>query len=171
MKASVTITRVAATDHTALLEIRRLFEEYARSLDVDLCFQNFEQELGGLPGDYQAPDGILLLAYFEGKPAGCCALRRLKALAHPNTAEMKRLYVRPEFRGKSIGHELVERVLKFAINNGYTAVALDTLKSMSEARALYVRIGFHEIGPYYDNPNDGTTYMKLELSNAGLPQE
>lgn len=91
MKAGVTITRVAPTDHTALLEIRRLFEEYASSLDVDLCFQNFEQELGGLPGDYQAPDGILLLAYFDGRPAGCCALRPLNVANQPNTAEMKRL--------------------------------------------------------------------------------
>jgi len=169
VKVGVTIERVTASDSDALLEIRKLFEEYSRSLDVDLCFQNFEKELRELPGDYQEPKGVLLLAFVDGTAAGCCALRQLKAAGFPNTAEMKRLYVRPQFRGKSIGPELVDQLLAFAKLKGYDSVALDTLKSMTEARALYARLGFHEIVPYYDNPNEGTTYMKLELSNASLP--
>jgi len=171
VKVGVTIKRVTASDSSALMEIRKLFEEYSRSLDVDLCFQNFEKELRELPGDYQEPKGVLLLALDDGYAAGCCALRPLKAPGLSNTAEMKRLYVRPQFRGKSIGPELVNQLLVFAKLKEYDSVALDTLKSMTEARALYSRLGFQEIVPYYENPNEGTTYMKLELSNARFPHQ
>ncbi len=146
-----------------LAETRSLFEEYASGLGVDLCFQDFERELRELPGKYQEPEGTLLLALYDSKIAGCCALRPLTVPDHPHAAEMKRLYVRPAFRGKGIANGLVTQVLKKAKEAGYSCVLLDTLKTMEEAQLLYKRLGFQEIPPYYDNPVEGVRYLKLKL--------
>ncbi|PYM30898.1 MAG: GNAT family N-acetyltransferase [Candidatus Rokuibacteriota bacterium] len=138
---------------------RSLFREYETSLGVDLCFQGFEQELAGLPGAYAPPSGRLLLAVDDGRPAGCVALRPLGA----DGCEMKRLYVRPEFRGRRVGRLLAERVIAEARAIGYPRMRLDTLPSMKEAIPLYRSLGFAEIGPYYANPVPGALFMERAL--------
>jgi len=148
---------------TALPDIERarsLFREYETSLGVDLCFQGFEQELAGLPGAYAPPSGRLLLAVDDGRPAGCIALRPLGA----DGCEMKRLYVRPEFRGRRVGRLLAERLLAEARAIGYARLRLDTLPSMKEAIPLYRSLGFAEIAPYYANPVPGALFMELALT-------
>ena len=142
---------------------REIFLEYAGGLGVDLCFQQFDEELAGLPGDYGAPRGALLLATVDGKVAGCCALRPLDAADYPNAAEMKRLYVRPAFRGLGLGRQLAEAVLDAARQAGYSCVLLDTLDDMEAARALYVELGFAEVPPYYHNPIAGAHYLKVDI--------
>lgn len=143
--------------------LRGLFREYARGLGVDLCFQNFDEELASLPGDYSPPRGTLLLAQVEGENAGCCALRPLDTADYPNAAEMKRLYVRRAFRGTGLGRELAEAVLTTAREAGYSCVMLDTLDDMEAARSLYEELGFKEIPPYYHNPIPGAHYLKADL--------
>jgi putative acetyltransferase len=142
---------------------RLLFSEYAKSLSIDLCFQDFEKELRELPGEYVAPRGVLLLARVNGEFAGCCALRSLDSADYPNASEMKRLYVRPKFRGLRIGRLLAERLLDEARLCGYSCILLDTLDEMESARALYEDLGFREIPPYYFNPIAGAHYLKAEL--------
>jgi putative acetyltransferase len=140
--------------------VRELFLEYANSLGFSLCFQSFDQELAGLPGKYAPPQGRLLLAEFSGRPAGCVALHPLQ----PEIAERKRLYVRPEFRGKGVGIALMNAVLREAKQIGYQRVRLDTIQPlMSDAIAMYRRFGFYEIAPYRPNPIAGTLYMELAL--------
>jgi ribosomal protein S18 acetylase RimI-like enzyme len=143
--------------------VRELFKEYAGSLGVDLCFQNFEEELATLPGDYAPPNGALLLASVEGEWAGCCALRPLETAEYTNAAEMKRLYVRGKFRGLGVGRHLAESVLDLAREAGYSCVLLDTLDDMEAARGLYEELGFREIPPYYHNPIPGAHYLKVDL--------
>lgn len=143
---------------------REIFREYASSLGVDLCFQNFEAELAQLPGDYAAPRGSLLLAMVEGQVAGCCALRPLDDVDVPNAAEMKRLYVRSAYRGRGLGRELAQAILDEALRLGYDSVLLDTLDDMEAARALYEDLGFYEIAPYYHNPLPGAHYLRADLS-------
>ena len=143
--------------------VREIFEEYASGLGVDLCFQQFDEELAGLPGDYAAPRGALLLAYVDGAVAGCVALRPLDGVDYANAAEMKRLYVRKAFRGFGLGRQLAERVLDAARAAGYDCVLLDTLDDMEAARALYEELGFEEIPPYYHNPIAGAHYLKADL--------
>lgn len=143
--------------------LRRLFREYAQALQVDLCFQDFEAELAGLPGKYAKPGGALLLAMVGKVPAGCCALRPLDLAEHPNACEMKRLYVRPGFRGTGIGRQLVEAILDCARLAAYDCVLLDTLDDMERARALYQELGFKEIPAYYHNPIAGAHYLKVVL--------
>jgi len=142
---------------------RDIFREYAASLAVDLCFQNFEHELQNLPGEYSAPRGILMLALVEGSIAGCCALRPLDAADYPNAAEMKRLYVRKAFRRFGLGRMLAESIMDGARQLGYASVLLDTLDDMESARALYAELGFAEIPPYYHNPIAGSHYLKADL--------
>ena len=144
--------------------VRDIFREYASTLDVDLAFQDFENELAQLPGDYAAPRGHLLLAVVEGAIAGCCALRPLDAADYPNASEMKRLYVRKAFRGFGLGRELAEAMLDQARRAGYACVLLDTLDGMESARALYTDLGFEEIPPYYHNPIAGSHYLKADIS-------
>jgi putative acetyltransferase len=144
-------------------DVRTIFREYAQGLGVDLCFQSFDEELAGLPGDYAPPRGALLLARVDGELAGCCGLRPLDTADYPNAAEMKRLYVRKAFRGFGLGRQLAEAVLDAARQGGYACVLLDTLDDMEAARALYEDLGFEEIPPYYHNPIPGAHYLKADL--------
>ena len=142
-----------------LTSARQLLIEYADSLDFDLDFQGFDEELANLPGDYVPPKGYLLLAEYKGQLAGCVALRQLEE----SICEMKRLYVRPEFRGLGIGKALAQFVIEQARTIGYTYMRLDTAPSMQAARALYLSLGFRQISPYRYNPIEGAVFMELEL--------
>lgn len=144
-------------------DIRELLLEYAGALGVDLCFQEFDRELAQLPGAYAAPSGTMRLARVDGTPAGCCALRALDAVDYANACEMKRLYVRPQFRGLGLGRRLAEEILEAARLAGYASVFLDTLDEMETARAMYQDLGFVEIPPYYYNPVAGSHYLKADL--------
>jgi putative acetyltransferase len=144
--------------------VREIFREYAQGLGVDLCFQQFDEELASLPGEYAAPRGALLLATVDGEIAGCCALRPLDTADYPNAAEMKRLFVRKAFRNFGLGRQLAEATLDAAREAGYSCVLLDTLDDMEAARALYEELGFEEIPPYYHNPIPGAHYLKADLS-------
>lgn len=138
-----------------------LFRAYARSLDVDLCFQDFEGEMAAMPGKYAPPRGELLLARLpDGTPVGAVALRPLD---EPGACEMKRLYVAPEGRGMRLGEALVRETMAAAQSRGYDAILLDTLPSMTAAQSLYRKLGFHEIAPYYDNPVVGAFFMRRAL--------
>jgi len=146
---------------------RDLFREYAAALQVDLCFQDFERELQELPGKYSPPAGRLLLAYNEddaraiARLAGCGALRPLS----PEICEMKRLYVRPEFRGHGIGRALTLALISAAREIGYRAMRLDTLPEMRQAQKLYQQLGFREIAAYRANPVEGVRYLELDLAS------
>lgn len=143
-----------------LSQIRELFLEYAKSLGFSLCFQGFDQELAGLPGDYAPPEGRLFLLTCNGQAVGCVALHKIET----GIAEMKRLYVRPEFRGKNLGRILTEKIIAEARQIGYKKLRLDTVEPiMKTAVALYGKLGFHEIPPYRKNPIEGALYMELEL--------
>jgi len=143
-----------------LAQARELFLEYAQSLGFSLCFQNFEEELAGLPGDYAPPAGRLLLAECESQLVGCVALHKLD----DTICEMKRLYLRPRFRGKGLGRVLADHIIAEARKIGYERMRLDTVEPvMKDAVAMYRKIGFKEIDPYCKNPIAGALYMELEL--------
>jgi len=145
---------------------RTLFREYEAWLGISLCFQNFEKELANLPGEYVPPDGGLLLAIRDQKVAGCIALRKIG----DGTCEMKRLFVRSEFRGEGIGRGLVDTIIRAAKEIGYQRMRLDTLPpKMNDAIALYRALGFKEIDPYYPNPVPGAKFMELDLVSEARP--
>jgi ribosomal protein S18 acetylase RimI-like enzyme len=143
-----------------VLKVRLLFEEYAESLGIDLCFQDFQEELATLLGSYAPPDGRLLLAFHNDELAGCVALRPLE----PGICEMKRLYVRPPFRSLGLGRMLAEQIVSEARIAGYRYMRLDSLPSMAAAITLYRRLGFREIAPYCVNPIEGALFLELQLS-------
>jgi ribosomal protein S18 acetylase RimI-like enzyme len=143
-----------------IAQARELFLEYAKSLGFSLCFQNFDKELANLPGDYSPPDGRLLLVEYDGHLAGCVALHKLEE----SICEMKRLYLRPAFRGKGLGRAIADRIIEEARQMGYQRMRLDTVEPvMKDAVAMYRRIGFREIAPYCTNPIAGALYMELAL--------
>lgn len=140
-------------------EVRNLFKEYTDWLGFDLSFQNFDKEFAELPGKYAAPDGCLLLAYEDAIVIGCVGLRKFE----PDICEMKRLYVRKEFRGKGYGRSLAQQVIDEAKLIGYKHMRLDTVPWMTEAISLYRALGFYEIPPYRFNPIAGALYFELKL--------
>ena len=152
-----------ATTDEHIESARTLFEEYAASLGFSLCFQNFDQELKNLPGDYAPPDGCLLLAVENDQLAGCIALRKLS----DDVCEMKRLFVRPAYRATGLGRTLVASLIDGACKLGYTHIRLDTIPGkMDKAIALYQSIGFVEIEPYCQNPVEGAKFMELKLATT-----
>lgn len=166
---------VPADNPVRLSAIRDLFQKYATSLSFNLCFQGFEEELARLPGEYAPWTGMLLLGLVDDQPAGCVAMHRLEgamAGAHgdlyggSDVCEMKRLYVRPEFRGCGLGRELVDTILKCAVAVGYRIMRLDTVPSeMGTAIEVYRKLGFVEIEPYRNNPVPGAKYLELDLKS------
>jgi len=164
MPAHSPVVEIVQADGLAQMDqTRAIFQEYAATLPVSLCFQGFEQELLDLPGEYAQPRGALLLAWTGGVLVGCCALRPLDASDYANAAEMKRLFVRPAYRGQGLGRLLTEAILDAARAAGFSCVLLDTLDDMESARALYEDLGFVEIPPYYHNPIAGAHYLKVDL--------
>lgn len=154
------ITIRTATTPDDILAARELFIEYQRWLNVSLCFQGFDKELADLPGAYAPPGGRLYLVEAEGGLCGCIALRPMK---DEGVCEMKRLYVREEFRGRGIGKMLAQHIVTEAKNIGYRTMRLDTLQQMETARSLYRQLGFTDIPAYYSNPLDEVVYLELEL--------
>jgi putative acetyltransferase len=150
---------IAAHSEDRLRSVRKLFQEYADSLEIDLCFQNFREELATLPGKYAPPAGCLLLALDGEAVAGCVGLRPIDS----QTAEMKRLYVRRAFRKGGTGRMLAQAIIECARQIGYARIRLDTLATMKEAISLYQSLGFHGIPPYYDNPSALAKFFQLEL--------
>ena len=149
-----------ALDAESVEACRELFREYEKSLGISLCFQGFAEELATLPGAYARPRGRLLLARVAGMPAGCGALRPLA----DGDAEMKRLYVRPDYRGMGLGRMLAECIVDDARAMGYRALKLDTLPAMGEAQALYESLGFVDCDKYNDNPIGGVRFLALDLA-------
>jgi putative acetyltransferase len=151
---------IQATSTADIQLARELFAEYAAELGINLCFQNFQQELDQLPGAYAPPSGRLILAMSGSDAAGCVALRQITE----DICELKRLYVRPQFRGTGLGSKLADAIISAGRELGYRRMRLDTLpEKMERAIRMYRSLGFKEIAPYYDNPVDVVTYMELEL--------
>ncbi len=149
--------RVEAGDN--LKKIKKLFREYEEFLGFELCFQDFENELKNLPGKYAPPEGRLIMARVDGDIAGCVALKKIAE----GICEMKRLYVRPEFRGQKLGRKLAEYIISEAMEIGYDKMRLDTLQRLKPALELYRSLGFHEISAYVHNPLEDVVYMEKVL--------
>ena len=141
-------------------EVRTLLREYEIWTGTDLCFQGFQREVAELPGDYVSPGGVLLVARVQGRIVGCVAAHRWST----GICEMKRLFVREEARGSGCGSLLVERLLGWARDAGYTRMLLDTLPVMEGAQRLYARLGFREVPPYRPNPVPGARFLALDLA-------
>ena len=160
----LTIIQAETLEHIATA--RELMVEYANWLEYNLCFQGFEEEMRTLPGKYAPPSGRLFLAFWNGQPAGVVALRPLPQDV-PGICEMKRLYVRPQFRGHAIGRALAEELIAAALSSGYSAMRLDTIPGrMDGAISLYRELGFKEVAPYYNTPVDKTAFMELSLKSS-----
>ncbi len=146
----------------SLAQVRALFEEYWESFGFTPCFQGFGDEVASLPGRYATPSGRLALALVDGQPAGCIALRALSA----SQGEVKRLYLRPGFRGRGLGRALLQWIIAEARAIGYGELVCDTMPTMTDALALYDRAGFVRTGPYSPDPSPGAVYLRLELNPA-----
>ena len=142
-----------------LENIKLLFNEYTTMLGVNLTFQGYDEEIKNLPGKYALPYGRLYIAYSNNKAAGCIALRKFEN----DGCEMKRLFVRPEYRHLKIGKKLVDKIIEDARELKYKYMVLDTLSNLHEAVSLYRKSGFQEVEAYYENPLDNVLYFKLEL--------
>ena len=162
MPPSTTLIAVSSADDRRVAEARKLLLEYAESLDVDLSFQNFDQELSSFPESYLPPTGALLIATRDEELAGSIAMRGIDS----RVCEMKRLYVCPEFRGLGVGRELAVAIIDAAKGKGYQHMRLDTLPGMDDAQRLYRNLGFREIAAYYENPVPGTRYLELDLRQS-----
>jgi len=163
MDESPDITLITPEDGPSWSAARDILRDYAASLQVDLCFQDFEAELAALPGQYAAPGGLLLLALVDGAVAGCGGFRNLPDVDYPNACEMKRLFVRPAFRRFGLGRLLAQGLIDRASLAGYSSMLLDTLDDMEAARGLYESLGFAAVPPYYFNPIPGAHYLRVEL--------
>jgi len=150
---------VTVTSGPQVEQVRGLFEEYWTSFGFTPCFQNFGKEVASLPGDYAPPGGRLALAFLDGEPAGCAALRQLDA----SRCEAKRLYVRPKFRGRGLGRALMDWLIAESRAAGYTEMLGDTMPVMSQALEMYDRMGFERTGPYSSKPTEGAVYLRLKL--------
>jgi GNAT superfamily N-acetyltransferase len=157
------IQLVIPADPESLEITRGIFREYVGSLNIDQRFQDIEEELAALPGEYAPPHGHVLLAFVDGELAGCGALRALTDVDYANSCEMKRLYVRPAFRRFGLGRLLAQALFDEARSVGYSTMLLDTLDDMGAARGLYASLGFEEIAPYYYSPIAGSHYLKADL--------
>lgn len=146
--------------------IRELLEEYGRSLGFDLRFQNFSRELAQLPGAYAPPGGRLLLVTSGSSPVACAGIRKIGN----GVCELKRMYVRPVWRGLKLGRHLALLLIDEARRIGYEKMRLDTIATMVEAIALYRSLGFRDIEPYYDNPIPGAIFMELDLRAEAPPK-
>ena len=161
MHSSGKVVLREARSSAEIAAVRALFVEYSAWLGFSLAYQNFDEELGSLPGKYAAPAGRLLLARIDGIPAGCGAIRRLE----PAVCEMKRLFVKPEFRGYGLGRKLAQALIAEAREIGYSAMRLDTVaEKMRDAVRLYKALGFREIPAYYSGGRAGTLYFELRLT-------
>lgn len=165
-ESAVSIELRAVEDSADVNAIRELFIDYQSDIGIDLSFQGFDEELQDLPGNYAQPLGVLLLALVDGAPAGCVGFRPFPNSDYPNACEMKRLFVRRAFRGFGLGKLLVDDILSRAVQAGYSAMLLDTLREMETARALYQEVGFEEVPPYYHSPLAGAHYLKVDLGNV-----
>lgn len=162
------ISIIAARSRGDIEDARRLFQDYAAQLKIDLSFQGFDAELACLPGSYSPPGGALLLARDrDGTAVGCVAMRPLEP---PSVCELKRLYVTPAGRGRTLGRALVDAIVKAAVSAGYQEMRLDTLSDMAAARAIYAAAGFTSIDAYYDTPLAGTVFMAKRLTRGTSPQ-
>lgn len=148
-----------------LAVVRQLFVAYADGLGFKLCFQNFDDELATLPGKYAPPLGRLILAWDGDQAVGCVALRPVDA----QTAEMKRLYVRPAYRAQKLGRLLAERICQEARTAGYRRICLDTLPTMTSALRLYEALGFKPVAPYVFNPLGGAIFLGLDITQPPAP--
>lgn len=163
VRADAKISIDRATGPADMAIVHELFVEYADWLDFDLCFQGFDEELATLPGKYAPPEGGLWLARVDTAPAGVVGMRPLDE----GICELKRLWVRPDFRGHSLGRRLTETAIAAARAAGYRSMRLDTIgRLMQQARALYESLGFRETAPYYRNPHPGADYMELDLGTC-----
>jgi len=160
---TVTLRTLTAEDTAALEHVRQFFRNYAGWLGVDLSFQNFDQEMNSLPGAYASPSGRLFFAEVDGQPAGCVGVRPLPD--SDGVCEMKRLYVEPQFRGRSVGRSLALAAIKAAREIGYRKLMIDTMPSMRMAVKLYRELGFTEAPSYYQTPVEGTMFLALDLEN------
>lgn len=151
---------IQAATKESIETVKTLIRDYAESLEFDLDFQNFDQEMDDFPGQYALPKGRLYLAMDENQPAGCVALRDLG----DGICEMKRLYVKPDYRGQKIGRLLAQTVIRAARELGYERMRLDTIPSMKQANVLYKALGFKEIAPYRFNPIEGAAFFELHLN-------
>jgi putative acetyltransferase len=161
MKTPGTVVLVEVQRADQIVVAQKMFREYAEAIGVDLEYQGFAAELNGLPQPYAQPDGVLLLAQVDGQTAGCVAVRRLE----PQIAEMKRLYVRSQYRGRRIGEKLVDAVIEAARRSNYRALRLDTLPTMATAQELYRKLGFREIPAYNSKHLPGTRFYELKLAD------